>query len=155
MAETVESRLKTLGIVLPAPAKPAANYVPVVRTGNLLFISGQVSFAPGGQQFTGKVGSERTIEEGQSAARICAINLLGALKATIGDFEKLVRFVKLTGFVNCTPEFQDVHKVINGCSDLLTEVLGIRGKHARSAVGMASLPLGASVEVEAIVEVVS
>ena len=153
MAETAESRLKSLGIILPGPATPAANYVPSVRTGNLLFISGQVSFAAGGQRYTGKVGRDLTVEEGQKAARICAINLLGNLKNAIGDLEKLVRFVKLTGFVNCTPEFEDCHKVINGCSDLLTEVLGIRGKHARSAVGMQSLPLGASVEVEAIAEV--
>ena len=152
MVDTPESRLKTLGIVLPAPVAPQANYVSTVRTGNLLFISGQVSNSAA-QKFTGKVGHELTIEEGQHAARICAINLLGALKAAIGDFDKLVRFVKLTGFVNCTPEFEDVHKVINGCSDLLTDVLGIRGKHTRSAVGMASLPLGFAVEVEAICEV--
>lgn len=154
MAETVESRLETLGITLPAPAAPAANYVPVVRTGNLLFVSGQVSFAPGGRKYTGKVGRQLTVEEGQAAARVCAINLLGALKSSLAEWDDLVRFVKLTGFVNCVPEFQDVHKVVNGCSDLLTEVLGVRGKHARSAIGMASLPLGAAVEVEAIAEVV-
>ncbi len=152
MAETPESRLKALGIVLPAPGSPAANYVPSVRSGNLVFISGQVSNSVD-KRYTGKVGAELTIEEGQQAARLCAISLLGVLKAQIGDFDKLVRFVKLTGFVNCTPEFQDVHKVVNGCSDLLTDILGIRGKHARSAVGMQSLPLGYAIEVEAICEV--
>lgn len=153
MVETVESRLKTLGINLVPPSTPAANYVPFVRTGNLVFLSGQVSFEPGGHKFTGKVGRQLTVEEAQAAARVCGINLLGALQAAIGNWDNLVRFVKLTGFVNCVPEFQDAHKVMNGCSDLLTEVLGIRGKHSRSAIGMAALPLGAAVEVEAIVEV--
>ena len=152
MADTPESRLKALGIVLAGPGTPAANYVPSVRSGHLVFISGQVSNSVD-KRYTGKVGAELTIEEGQDAARLCGISLLGVLKAQIGEFDKLVRFVKLTGFVNCTPEFEDVHKVINGCSDLLTDVLGIRGKHARSAVGMQSLPLGFSVEVEAICEV--
>jgi len=152
MPETAESILKALGIDLPPMAAPAANYVPSVRTGALLFVSGQVSFSPG-MKYVGKVGHDLTIEEGQKAARVCAINILANLKASLGSLEKVVRVVKLTGFVNCTPEFEDPHKVMNGCSDLITEVLGARGKHARSAVGMATLPLGAAVEVEAIVEV--
>jgi enamine deaminase RidA (YjgF/YER057c/UK114 family) len=141
-----------MGIELPPMAAPAANYVPSVRTGNLLFVSGQVSISPAGR-FVGKVGQTLTIEEGQQAARICAINILANLKASLGSLEKVARIVKLVGFVNCPPEFEDPHKVVNGCSDLLTEVLGARGKHARSAVGMATLPLGAAVEVEVIVEV--
>jgi len=152
MAETAESRLKAMGIMLPAVAAPAANYVPTLRTGNLLFVSGQVSFSAA-KRFTGKVGRDLTIEEGQQAARVCAISILANLQHALGDLEKLVRIVKLTGFVNCVPEFEDAHKVINGCSDLLTEVLGVRGKHARSAIGVATLPLGAAVEVEAIAEV--
>ena len=154
MVETVESRLKALNVTLVAPGTPAANYVPWVRSGNLVFLSGQVSFEPGGQKHVGKLGTQLTIEQGQAAARVCAVNLLGALQAAIGDWDKLVRFVKLTGFVNCAPDFEDAHKVMNGCSDLLVDVLGARGKHARSAIGMVTLPLGAAVEVEAIAEVV-
>ena len=152
MPETAESRLKALGIELPPVPPPAANYVPSVRVGNLLFISGQVSIGAG-EKFVGKVGRDLTVEEGQKAARVCAINLLANMKGALGTLDNVARVVKLTGFVNCTPEFEDPHKVINGCSDLITDVLGARGKHARSAIGMASLPLGASVEVEVIVEV--
>ena len=152
MAETAESRLKSLGIELPAVAPPAANYLPSVRVGNLLFVSGQVSNIPG-TKMAGKLGRDMTVEQGQQAARLCAIGLLANFKAATGDLEKIKRIVKLTGFVNCTPDFEDPHKVINGCSDLLTDVLGERGKHARSAVGMASLPLGFAVEVEAIAEI--
>jgi enamine deaminase RidA (YjgF/YER057c/UK114 family) len=152
MADTAESRLKTLGIELPAVPAPAANYVPSVRVGNLLFISGQVSNIPG-EKYLGKLGDNMTVEEGQKAARACAISILANLKAAAGDLEKVRRVVKLTGFVNCTPTFEDAHKVVNGCSDLLVEVLGERGRHARSAVGMASLPLGFAVEVEAIAEI--
>lgn len=151
MAETAESRLKALGIELHALPAPAANYVPWVRVGSLLFVSGQVSGAPG-TTIKGKLGHTMTVEEGQKAARVCAVNILAVLKDAVGDFAKLKRVVKLTGFVNCTPDFEDAHKVINGCSDLLTDVLGERGKHARSAIGMASLPLGFAVEVEAIAE---
>ncbi len=154
MADTAESRLKALGIELPAVAAPAANYVPSVRTGNLLFVSGQVSAIPG-EKYLGRLGQNLTLEEGQKAARVCAISLLANFKAGAGgDLEKIKRIVKLTGFVNVTPDFDDAHKVINGCSDLLTEVLGERGKHARSAVGMANLPLGFAVGVEAIVELI-
>jgi enamine deaminase RidA (YjgF/YER057c/UK114 family) len=152
MADTAESRLKTLGIELPAVPAPAANYVPSVRVGNLLFISGQVSNIPG-EKYLGKLGENMTVEEGQKAARACAISILANLKAATGDLEKVKRVVKLTGFVNCTATFDDAHKVVNGCSDLLVEVLGERGRHARSAVGMASLPLGFAVEVEAIAEI--
>jgi enamine deaminase RidA (YjgF/YER057c/UK114 family) len=152
MAETPESRLKALGIELHDLPAPAANYIPSVRVGSLLFVSGQVSGAPG-VTIKGKLGQNMNVEQGQEAARVCAINLLANFRAALGDLGKVKRVVKLTGFVNCTPDFEDAHKVINGCSDLLTDVLGERGKHARSAIGMASLPLGYAVEVEAIVEV--
>jgi enamine deaminase RidA (YjgF/YER057c/UK114 family) len=152
MAESPESILKKLGIDLPPVAAPAANYVPSVRTGSLLFVSGQVSIWSGGR-FVGKLGHDLTVEQGQQAARVCAINILANLKGSLGSLDKVARIVKLVGFVNCTPDFADPHKVVNGCSDLLTEVLGDRGKHARSAIGMASLPLGAAVEAEAIVEI--
>lgn len=152
MADTPQSRLQALGIELHALPAPAANYVPTVRTGNLLFVSGQVSAIPG-NAIKGKLGQTMSVEQGQQAARLCAINLLAAFNHALGDLQKVRRIVKLTGFVNCTQDFEDAHKVINGCSDLLTEVLGERGKHARSAVGMANLPLGFAVEVEAIAEV--
>jgi enamine deaminase RidA (YjgF/YER057c/UK114 family) len=152
MAETAESRLAELEIVLPVPAAPAASYVPTVTTGQLVFVSGQVSIL-GEEKYVGKLGREHGIEGGFKAARVCAINLLAQLKAAVGDLEKIKRVVKLTGFVNCTPDFTEPHKVVNGCSDLLIEVLGERGRHARSAVGVATLPLDATVEVEAIVEV--
>ncbi len=154
MAGEIEARLKTLGIVLPIPGKPAANYVPFVVTGKLLFLSGQVPMTTEGVKFVGKVGREYSIEEGQQAARICAINLLGAALAAVGDLDRIQRIVKLVGFVNATPDFPDVHKVVNGASDLFTEVLGDqKGKHARSAIGMGTLPLGVAVEVEAIAEI--
>ena len=154
MAGEIEARLKTLGITLPAPGAPAANYVPFVVTSNLLFISGQVPMTPEGVKFVGKLDREFSIEEGQQAARICAINVLGVAKAAVGDLDRIQRMVKVVGFVNGVPDFQDAHKVINGASDLITEVLGdARGKHARSAIGMGSLPLGVAVEVEAVAEI--
>lgn len=152
MAETAESRLKALGIKLHDVPPPAANYVPSVRVGNLLFISGQVSATPDAS-IKGKLGQNTSVDQGIEAARLCAINILSNVKGAVGDLEKVKRIVKLTGFVNCTADFEDPHKVINGCSNVLTDVLGDRGKHARSAVGMASLPLGFAVEVEAIVEI--
>jgi enamine deaminase RidA (YjgF/YER057c/UK114 family) len=153
MANEIDTRLAALGIVLPTPAAPAANYVPVVITGKLAFVSGQVPSTAEGVKFVGKIGREFSIEEGQQAARICAINILANLKAALGDLEKVVRIVKVTGFVNAVPDFNEPHKVVNGASDLLTDVLGERGRHARSAVGMGTLPLGVAVEVEAIVEI--
>jgi enamine deaminase RidA (YjgF/YER057c/UK114 family) len=118
-----------------------------------LFISGQVSISRDGGKYIGKLGQDYTVEEGQKAARICAINLLGAMKAAVGDLEKIGRMIKLTGFVNALPEFEDAHKVINGASDLLVEVLGEQGRHSRSAIGVGTLPLGCAVEVEAIAEI--
>lgn len=153
MAETAESRLAALGITLAAPPAPQAAYIPTVLTGNQLFVSGQISALPGGPSFIGKVGREYTVEQGREAARICAISLLATFKAALGDLEKVGRIIKLTGFVNSIAEFNDAHLVMNGCSEFLIEILGERGRHARSAISVASLPRGAAVEVEAIVEV--
>jgi len=150
--QSPEQILQSLGIELPALAAPAANYVPSVRTGSLLFVSGQVSIGSAGK-FVGKVGRDVSLEQAQQAARVCAINILANLKASLGSLDRVARIVKLVGFVNAVPEFVDPHKVVNGCSDLLTEVLGDKGKHARSAVGVATLPLNAAVEAEAIVEI--
>jgi len=152
MADAAEAKLSSLGIELPPIPAPAANYVPSVKTGSLLFISGQVSMNAGAK-FTGKLGLDVDVETGHKAARVCAINLLANMKAALGSLDRVARVVKLTGFVNSTLEFSEPHKVVNGCSDLITEVLGERGKHARSAVSVASLPLNAAVEVEAIVEI--
>jgi enamine deaminase RidA (YjgF/YER057c/UK114 family) len=154
MASDIEARLKALGIVLPPVPAPQANYVPTMITGKLIFVSGQVPSTPEGVKFVGKIGREFSIEDGQQAARICAINILANLKAGLGDLEKLARIVKVTGFVNAIPDFSEPHKVVNGASDLLVEVLGERGRHSRSAVGVATLPLGVAVEVEAIGEIV-
>ena len=153
MAETAEARLTAMGVTLPTPPAPAASYIPTLKTGQLLFVSGQISNLPGGETHVGKLGQDLDVAEGQKAARVCAINILANLKAALGDLEKVKRVVKLTGFVNCTPDFTEPHLVMNGCSDFIIEVLGERGKHTRSAVGMGTLPLGVAVEVEAIVEV--
>lgn len=153
MTQTVESRLESLGVILPTPATPVANYVPFVRTGQQLFISGQLPMNPDGLQYTGKLGGNLSLEQGRSAARLCAINLLAQAKAATGDLEKIIRLVKIVGFVNSTPDFTDQAQVINGASDFMVEALGDKGRHARSAVSAASLPLGAGVEIEAIFEV--
>jgi len=154
MASEIEARLAALGIDLPMPGKPAANYVPFVVSGKQVFVSGQVPMASDGVKFVGKLGREFSVEEGQQAARLCAINILGVLKAAMGDLEKVKRIVKVVGFVNAVPDFTEPHKVINGASDLITDVLGDQvGKHARSAIGMGTLPLGVAVEVEAIAEI--
>ena len=153
MTETVESRLAALDVILPTPATPVANYVPFVRTGQQLFISGQLPMNPDGLQFTGKLGDTLSLEQGRSAARLCAINLLAQAKAATGDLEKIVRLVKIVGFVNSTPDFTDQAQVINGASDFFVDALGDKGRHARSAVSAASLPFGAGVEIEAIFEV--
>lgn len=153
MANTVEERLKAFGITLPEAPAPAANYVPYVRTGSLLHVSGQVAILDG-NFVTGKLGLNMTAEEGAEAARLCALSLLAQVKAACdGDLERLVRVVKLVGFVNSAPDFGHQPKVINGASDLMVEVLGEKGRHARSAVGAGSLPFGVAVEVEGVFEV--
>lgn len=153
MTETVESRLHKLGITLPDAPAPAANYVPFVRVGNLLHVSGQVPIRDG-DLVVGKLGDTFSVEEGAAAARLCALSLLAQVKAACdGDLERLVRAVKLVGFVNSTGDFGEQPKVINGASDTMVEILGDKGRHARSAVSAASLPFGVAVEVEGIFEI--
>ncbi|WP_269582548.1 RidA family protein [Roseibium sp. Sym1] len=153
MSSAIEARLNDLGITLPEAAAPAANYVPFVATGNQLFVSGQLPMASGKIQVTGKLGDNVSIEDGKQAARLCAINLLAQAKAATGDLDKVVRLVKIVGFVNSTAEFTEQPQVINGASDFLVEAMGDAGRHARSAVSAASLPFGAAVEIEAIFEI--
>ncbi|HEX6860214.1 MAG TPA: RidA family protein [Caulobacteraceae bacterium] len=149
----VEQRLAAAGIELPTPVAPIANYVPFVRSGSSLYISGQVSLdASGG--ITGTVGTDVDLETAQKAARLCGINLLAQMKAACdGDLERVVRVVKLGGFVQAGPDFHDIPSVINGCSDVMVEAFGDPGRHARSAVGVYKLPRNFSVEVDAVVEV--
>lgn len=153
MGETIEKRLSDLGVTLPAAAAPAANYVPFVRSGNLLFTAGQLPLKDGKLQAAGLLGRDLDTAAGAQAARLCAINVLAQVKAALGDLEKIGRVVKITAFVASTPDYTEQHLVANGASDFLAAALGERGRHARSAVGMASLPLNAAVEVEAIVEI--
>lgn len=148
-----DKKLKELGIELMEPTKPIANYVKAVRTGNLIFLAGHGPTLPDGSNIAGKVGLDLTLEQGYNAARQTAISLLSTLKAEVGDLNKVKRIVKVLGMVNCQPDFTDQPKVINGCSDLLVAVFGDKGKHARSAVGMNSLPSNIAVEIEIIVEV--
>lgn len=148
-----ETRIIELGINLRQPSSPVANYVNVVRTGNLLFLSGKGPDLPEGGYVAGKVGQDLTIEEGREAARLVAISQLAVLKAELGDLNKVKRIIKVLGMVNCSPEFTEQPQVINGFSDLMVEVFGEKGKHARSAVGMNALPSNIAVEVELIVEV--
>jgi enamine deaminase RidA (YjgF/YER057c/UK114 family) len=150
----IDKRLAELGIVLPTPAKPIANYVPWARTGNLVFISGQGAVRDGKIEYTGKVGDTLSIEDAIASARLTAINVIAHLRdACGGDLDRVKRIVKLLGFVNCVPTFGDQPKVINGASDLMVEVFGDKGRHARSAVGAPALPFNLSVEVEAIAEI--
>lgn len=149
----ITKRLAELGLEIPSPVAPVANYVPFVITGRELFISGQVSITPSGV-IKGKLGADMTVEEGADAAKACAVNLIAQMKAALGgDLDRVTRIVKLTGFVNCASDFTDQPKVINGASDLMVAVFGEAGRHARAAVGAPSLPLGAAVEIDAIVEI--
>jgi enamine deaminase RidA (YjgF/YER057c/UK114 family) len=149
----IESRLTELGIVLPETVAPAANYVPFKKAGSLIYISGQVPSVAGKDHFVGKLGQTVTLADGQAAARICAINVLAQLKAALGgDLDRVTSCIRLGGFVNCAPDFGDQPKVINGASDLIVEVFGEIGRHARAAVGCASLPRNVAVEVDAIFE---
>jgi enamine deaminase RidA (YjgF/YER057c/UK114 family) len=153
MAGIIDKKLEELGIVLPTPAAPVANYVGFVRSGNLLFVSGQLCLSDGALLTTGKLGGTVTVQAGQAAARACAINLLAQLKAALGDLDKVVRVVRLGGFVNAAPDFLDAPKVMNGASDLMVAVFGEKGRHARTTVGVAALPADASIEVEGTFEV--
>jgi enamine deaminase RidA (YjgF/YER057c/UK114 family) len=149
----VEKRLKDLHIELAKPTAPTANFVKAVRTGNLVYLSGHGPDKPEGGRVIGKVGGDLTVEQGKEAARLTGISLLSSLKAEIGDLNKVKRIVKVFGMVNCPPTFDQQSQVINGFSDLIVQVFGEKGKHARSAVGMSSLPFNMAVEVEMIVEV--
>jgi enamine deaminase RidA (YjgF/YER057c/UK114 family) len=154
MAGTVEQKLAAQGITLPEPAAPVANYVGFVRTGNLLFVSGQLCFDAHGKLIAkGKLGAGVTLEQGSAAARGCAINLFAQIKAALGDLDKVARVVRLGGFINSTPDFLDAPKVLNGASDLMVLAFGDKGRHARTTVGVASLPADAAVEVEGLFEV--
>jgi enamine deaminase RidA (YjgF/YER057c/UK114 family) len=148
-----QARLTELGITLPEAASPVANYVNAVRTGNLLFLAGKGPSKPEGGYITGKLGSDLTVEQGYEAARLAGIAQLAVLKAGLGNLNKVKRIVKVTGMVNCTPDFANQPEVINGFSDLMVAVFGDRGMHARAAVGMVSLPRNIAVEIEMVVEV--
>lgn len=154
MAGRIDIRLKELGIELPEPVSPVANYVPFVVTGNLVFLSGQVTIGPKGLEYVGTVGKEISPDDAKKAARLCAVNLVAQLRnACGGDLDKVVRCVKLTGFVNAVPGFGGHPEVVNGASDFMVEVFGDAGRHARAAVGSGSLPRNVAVEVEAIFEI--
>ena len=153
MAGKIEARLAELGIALPATVPPMASYVPTVQAGALLFVSGQVTLKDGKVEHVGKLGRDVTTEQGYQAARLCGLNIVAQLKAALGDLDRVKRIVKLTGFVNAAPDFTEQPQVVNGASDLLAEIFGDKGRHARSAVGVGSLPRGVACEVEAIVEV--
>ena len=153
MAGTIDARLNELGITLPDAPAPAANYVPFVQSGKLIFVSGQISQGEGGL-IKGKLGADMDVPAGAEAARRCGLSLIAQAKAALGgDLDSIARVVKLTGFVNSTTDFTDQPKVINGCSDLMVEVFGEAGRHARAAVSAPALPLGVAVEIEAIFEV--
>ena len=152
IAQDAETKLKEMGIVLIPPSSPVANYVNAVRTGNLLYLAGKGPLKADNTYVTGKVGKDLTIEQGYEASRITAINHLAVLKNELGSLNKIKRIVKVLGMVNCTEDFKDQPKVINGYSDLMVEIFGDKGKHARSAVGMYSLPFNMAVEIEVIVE---
>lgn len=153
MSNPIEQRLSELGLTLPNAPAPAANYVPFVQSGKLVFISGQISSGPDGL-ITGKLGETLSVEDGVKAAQACGLALISQLRVACGgDLTRLRRVVKLTGFVNCTPDFTDQPKVVNGCSDLMVAVFGEAGRHARAAVGAPALPLGVAVEIEGVFEI--
>jgi enamine deaminase RidA (YjgF/YER057c/UK114 family) len=149
----VEATLKELGLELPPTPRPAANYVGAVQTGNLLFISGHGPVRDGQMAYVGKVGKDLSVEQGYEAARLVALNCLASAKSVLGDLDRITRVVKVLGVVNCSEDFGDQPKVINGASDLLVQLFGDSGRHARSAVGMQALPFGIAVEIEMIFEV--
>lgn len=154
MSQAFDDRLKTLGIELPEPSRPGANYVQFVRTGDLLFLTGQLSQWNGERRFVGKLGREFGVEEGRQAARLCALNLLAHLRQAVdGDLGRVVRCVRVAGYVSSVPEFTGQSQVINGASDLFVEVFGEAGRHTRMAVGVSALPYDVAVEVEAVFEV--
>lgn len=149
----IEDKLKAMGIELPPTGKPGGNYVPAVRTGNLVYLAGVGPRQANGELMLGKLGRDLTVEQGYEAAKWCAVSMLGNLRDEIGDLDRVTRFVKLLGMVNSEGDFTQPPAVVNGCSDLIVELYGERGKHARSAVGLATLPNGMAVEIEAVIEV--
>ncbi len=154
MPSLVDERLRLLGVELPAPSSPGANYVPFVQSGNLLFLTGQLSQWNGERRFIGKLGRDFSVEEGQQAARLCALNLVAqARHALNGDLNRVSRCIRIAGYVNSVPEFSGQSQVINGASDLFVQIFGESGRHTRMAVGVAALPYGAAVEVEAVLEI--
>jgi enamine deaminase RidA (YjgF/YER057c/UK114 family) len=153
MSGTIDKKLEGLGIALPKPAAAIANYVGFVRSGGLLFLSGQLCLADGVPVAKGKLGRQITVEQGHAAARTCAINLLAQVKVALGDLDRVVRVVRLGGFINSAPDFFDESLVMNGASDLMVAVFGDKGRHARTAVGVAALPADAAIEVEGTFEV--
>ena len=154
MAGAIDARLQELGIELPEAAAPAANYVPYVVSGNHVFVAGQITIHNGEIQYVGKLGRDYGVEEGEAAARLCALNIIAQVKAACGgDLDRVVRCVRLGGFVNSTADFTDQPEVINGASNLMVEVFGDKGKHSRAAVSAASLPRGVAVEVDAVFEI--
>jgi enamine deaminase RidA (YjgF/YER057c/UK114 family) len=154
MAGMVERKISELGISLPTPASPVANYIPFVRAGTLLFVSGQLCLDASGKPVAkGKLGAGVSLDDGQKAARACTINVLAQVKSALGDLDRVARVVRLGGFINSNPGFLDGPKVMNGASDLMVEVFGDKGRHARTTVGVAVLPGDAAVEVDAIIEV--
>lgn len=152
MDDKIEARLTALGIVLPEAASPVANYVPTLQSGNLLYVSGQVSKAADGTIIRGCLGNNMAVAQGQEAARHCALNILAQARAALGRLDRIQQVVRLTGFVNSAPDFTDHPQVINGASDVMVEILGDAGRHTRAAVGVASLPLGCAVEIDAIIQ---
>ena len=150
----IDEKLVSLNITLPTPPKPAGSYIPVVKTGNLVFVSGQIPMKDGQVQFKGQVPTSISVEDAQKAAKLCIINVLAQLKAELGTLDKISRVVRVSGFVSSSQEFYDHPKIINAASDLLFEIFGEKGKHARIAVGVASLPLNAAVEIDLIAEII-
>jgi len=153
MVSTIDTRLKELGIELPQANRAVGNYVPTIITGNQIFISGQLTILDGELKYIGRLGETLSLEDGMAAARLCGLNIVSQVSAALdGDLERVTRVIKLGGFVNCTKEFTELPKVINGASDLMVQIFGDAGKHVRAAVGVSSLPLGVSVEIDAIFE---
>jgi enamine deaminase RidA (YjgF/YER057c/UK114 family) len=148
----IDEKLAKMNIALPSPPKSAGSYIPVVKTGNLVFVSGQIPMRDGKVQVTGKIPTNTTVEEAQSAAKLCILNALSQIKSEIGSLDRISRIVRVSGFVNSSPDFTEQPKVINAASDLLYEIFGENGKHSRIAVGVASLPLDSSVEIDVIAE---
>jgi enamine deaminase RidA (YjgF/YER057c/UK114 family) len=153
MSQTPADRLKALGLTLPDAPAPVANYVPYLIAGDLLFVSGQISKAPDGAMVAGRLGADITVEQGQKAARYCALNILAQANAALGSLDRIAQVIRLTGFVASTSDAGDQPAVINGASDLMVDVLGDAGRHTRAAVGVAALPAGCAVEVDAIIRI--